>query len=642
MKKNYKLLKIILLILVTISMSLVIKGQANRAIDGYGNNPIHPEWGTKGTHQMQITPIGFSDGIGMPGGVDRPNPREISNAIFNQEGLIPDVMGLSDYAWIWGQFIDHDITLSPEDEEQPMSIPIPMGDPYFDPDHTGVAQLHTLRSIYDHNTGTSIDNPRRFPNEITAFIDGSAVYGSDMDRASKLRSFKDGKLRVTSDNFLPYNTIDGEYGSEIDDTAPFMAMASPHIKKWHLAGDLRANENILLTSIHTLFVREHNRIAEELAYDNPYWSDEQVYQKARKIVGGIIQAIVYEEWLPTLGVQVPPYSGYDENVNPAIFNVFASAAYRYGHTVINSTIVRMGNDGEIIPEGNIRLKDAFFNPPMIGEGGGIEPLLNGMASQVEQDFDTKMIHDLRNFLFGPPGAGGLDLASLNINRGRERGLPDYNSARMAFGLEHKDSFEEITPDRDLSALLETVYGDVDNIDPWVGFLAEEHMPNTLFGETVMHIMEIQFTNLRDGDRYYYENDSGLSSQEIDEIKGTRLADVIRRNSNVQGIQDDVFVATDHSTTGIENMVYESLDMKVYPNPSIGNYNISMNASASGKGQIMVYDMLGHIVFQNQINIIKGFNQYNITLDDHLVPGLYHMRIIMNNQVGNTSLIKSIK
>jgi hypothetical protein len=158
----------------------------------------------------------------------------------------------------------------------------------------------------------------------------------------------------------------------------------------------------------------------------------------------------------------------------------------------------------------------------------------------------------------------------------------------------------------------------------------------------MHIMEIQFTNLRDGDRYYYENDSGLSSQEIDEIKGTRLADIIRRNSNVEGIQDDVFVATDHSTTGIEDMVYESLDLQVHPNPSIGNYNIRMSASVSGQGQLMVYDMLGHVVMKNKINMVKGLNEYSVTLDDHIAPGLYHMRIIMNNQVGNTSLIKSIR
>ena len=640
MKKNYKLLKFVLLILITISMNLVIKGQANREIDGYGNNPIHPEWGAKGTHQLQLVPIGFTDGIGMPAGLDRPNPRVISNAIFDQEELLPDVLGLSDYAWIWGQFIDHDITLSPEDPAQPMSIFIPKGDKYFDPDSTGVAQLHTLRSMYDHSTGTSIDNPRRFPNGITAFIDGSGVYGSDLERASYLRTFRQGKLKTSSGNFLPYNTIDGEYESEVDETAPEMAMANPRFQKWHVAGDVRANENILLTSIHTLFVREHNRIAEKLTFDNPFWTDEQIYQKTRKIVGGIIQAIVYEEWLPTLGVQAPPYTGFDENVNPGIMNVFSSAAYRYGHTVINSTIVRMGNDGEIIPEGNILLRDAFFNPPMIGKGGGIEPLLNGMASQVEQDFDTKMIHDLRNFLFGPPGSGGLDLASLNINRGRERGLPDYNKARTYFGMDHKDSFEEITANRDLSALLESVFGDVDNIDPWVGFLAEDHMPNTLFGETVMHIMEVQFSNIRDGDRYYFENDSGLSSQEIDEIKGTRLADVIRRNSNVEGIQDDVFVARDHSTVGTEDVVVESIDMNIFPNPGRDLFNISLNSKESGQGKLMVYNMLGHLVMNNSIHVKEGINTFNFMLDENLTPGLYNVRVIIDNYIGQRTLVKT--
>ncbi len=128
---------------------------------------------------------------------------------------------------------------------------------------------------------------------------------------------------------------------------------------------------------------------------------------SRRIIGAKIQAIVYEEWLPTLGVHLPEYNGYDALVNPGIMNVFSVAAYRYGHTVVNSTIVRMNNEGNLIPAGNILLRNAFFNPIVLVESGGVDPFLIGMATQVEQDFDCKLVHDLRNFLFGPPGFGGL-------------------------------------------------------------------------------------------------------------------------------------------------------------------------------------------------------------------------------------------
>jgi hypothetical protein len=639
MEKIYKFTRTTLLLFLLLFLGLSLVAQENRSMDGYGNNPNYPAWGAKGTNQRLMTPVGFADLISEPGGQDRPNPRVISNLIFHQDNSLPDATGLSDFAWLWGQFIDHDITLGPEDPNQPMSIPIPMGDRFFDPDSTGQAALHTLRSAYDPNTGSGVYDPRRFPNEISAFIDGSGVYGSDLERSLKLRTFIGGKLKTSAGNMLPYNTYNGEYDAPVDPTSPGMAMVSPYIKKWYIAGDVRANENILLTAMHTLFVREHNRVADEVALENPHWTDEQIYQKTRKIVGGIIQAIAYEEWLPVLGVELPPYTGYDTTDNPGIMNVFATAAYRYGHTVINSTIIRMDNDGYIMPEGNITLKEAFFNPPMLEESGGLDPLFNGMATQIEQDFDTKMITDLRNFLFGPPGAGGLDLAALNINRGRERGLADYNSIRMAFGLNYKSSFDEITSNEELSNLLEVAYGDVNNIDPWVGFLAEEHMPNTLFGETVMYIMWRQFKNLRSGDRFYYENDNGLTVEEIDEIRNTRLADVIRRNTSIAGIQDDVFMAAEHTTATVAYQG-QAFDMTVYPNPGKERFQIMIETAEQGNGALEIFDLFGRQLMSNEVYVQNGENIYEVFLGNEYASGRYHARLTINNQVAQVPLVKS--
>ena len=543
-------------------------GQANRSIDGTLNHPFSL-WGSAYADVVSKTPLSYGDGILSPAGSDRPNPREISNKIFGQDVDLNDPLGLSAYAWAWGQFIDHDIVLSPELEEEPLDIPVPAGDPDFDPNATGQVTIPMLRSAYDRNTGTDPQNPRRFFNAITSFIDGSVVYGSEQPHANWLRTFTGGKLKTSEGNLLPFNTVTGEFSDEVDPNAPMMAMPTQQVSKWFVAGDIRANENPNLTALHTVFVREHNRLCDKLALEYPDWEDEQLYQKARKLVGAIIQAIVFEEWLPTLGVRLPSYQGYNIAVNPNILNEFTSAAYRYGHSTISSELPRLDNAGNVVAQGNVLLRDAFFNPNAIMEVGGIEPYLIGASTSIQQDVDCKIIDDLRNFLFGPPGAGGLDLAALNINRGRERGLADYNTTRVAFGLPSITNFNEITSDPLLSKLLEDTYGDINNIDLWVGLLAEDNVDQALFGPTLMTILQEQFSNLRAGDRFYYENDIGLSDAEKKEVKSTTLAEVIRRNALITFIPDQIFHVLE--SVAVVNRTIDGTMNNLY-NPTWGAVN----------------------------------------------------------------------
>ena len=534
-----------------IALTLLLKAQSldtdnYRTIDGTLNNVTNTDWGAAGVNLIRLTSVGYADGISSPSGPTRPNPREISNSLFAQDSPINDVLSLSDFCWVWGQFIDHDIGITENSSVEPAMIPVPAGDPWFDPLGTGQAMIPMMRNHHDGQTGTDINNPRQHPNEITAFIDGSAVYGSDQHRADWLRTFEGGKLKVANGNLLPWNTVTGELEDEIDPDAPGMADDVGIAEKLFVAGDVRANENPLLASFHTLFVREHNYQCDLLASQHPDWTDEQLYQHARKIVGGLIQAIVYEEWLPAMGVHLPPYSGYQEDVNPGLLNVFTAAAFRLGHTLLNSQIQRVDNNGDVLPQGNLLLRDGFFIPSVILESGGIDPFIKGMAVQIQQGLDPKVINDVRNFLFGPPGAGGLDLASININRGRERGLPDFNTVRQNFGLSPFQFFQQITSDAAVFTRLLNLYTDINDIDPWVGMLAEERMPGALFGETIMEIMMYQFGVLRDGDRFYYENDPILSAAEKDIIKNTTFHDIIMRNTGIVLMQDEVFKAMPHN------------------------------------------------------------------------------------------------
>jgi len=515
-----------------------------RTIDGYENNLSNPEWGAAGTNLLRITDNGYSDGVSAPGGLDRPNPRYLSNEIFAQDGLLNDRMGLSDYCWVFGQFIDHDIGLTPDGNE-PAMISVPQGDRWFDPFNTGEVVIPMVRNVFDPETGASQSNPRQHPNLITSFIDGSGVYGSDEETANWLRTFSGGKLKSSAGNMLPFNTVTGEFDADIDPNAPHMDNPVRLTDKLYVAGDVRANENPLLLGFHTLFMREHNRLCDELAEQHPDWDDERLYQHARKMVGGFIQSVVYNEWLPAMGVRLRRYRGYDEEVNPQLMNVFTAAAFRLGHTLLNGNLIRMNDEGEIMEEGNLPLRDAFFNPLVVAESGGIEPFLKGMGTQVQQGMDSKVIDDVRNFLFGPPGAGGLDLAAININRGRERGLPDFNTVRANFGLPKLFFFQQMDWNYNILIKMVKTYKNINKVDPWVGMLVERPRPNQLFGETIMKIMEHQFSALRDGDRFFYENDPVLSEEEKYEIRHTRLYDILMRNTSLEVMQRNVFRAMPH-------------------------------------------------------------------------------------------------
>jgi hypothetical protein len=514
-----------------------------RTYDGRNNNLSNPSWGAAGERLLRLSPAHYEDGIAAPVDARRPNARDVSNILFAQDRLMNDPHHLSDFVWVFGQFLDHELGLTPDGDET-FNIPVREGDAWLDPLRMGSVVIPMRRNLFDPSTGTSPDNPREHVNVMTAFVDGSAVYGSDEYRANWLRSFESGKLKVSKGNLMPYNTITGEYDAPIDPGTPHMDNPIRIVDKLFAVGDVRANENPLLIAMHNLFVREHNLVCDELLEVHPDWSDEQLYQHARKIVGGKIQAIVYEEWLPVLGVPIAPYTGYNPEVNPQLFNEFTAAGFRVGHTLLNGNLNLLDPDGSQMERGDMTLRDVFFNPNMVTSVGGLDPFLQGMAAQRMQTFDSKVVDDVRNFLFGPPGAGGLDLVAININRGRERGLPDYNTLREALGLKKHIYFAQVNNRADVFARLMVVYQQLYKLDPWVGMLAERPYPGSVFGETLRKMMSKQFTNLRDGDRFYYENDPLLSAAEKEAIKATRMRDIVMRNTDILLMQEEVFRAKD--------------------------------------------------------------------------------------------------
>lgn len=360
--------------------------------------------------------------------------------------------------------------------------------------------------------------------------------------------------------------------------------------------------------------------------------DEALYQNARKLVGAYLQAITYYEWLPALGVYLTDYQGYNPEVNPAVMNVFSAAAFRFGHTMIDDDIIRMDNNGDTISAGNLKLREAFFRPYEIVNSDGLDVYFKGMGTQVMQEMDCKVISDLRNFLFEDSGQG-LDLVSINIFRGRDRGLADYNTLRTDFGLTKLRSFEELTDNVEDLRLLEDLYGSVDNLDAWVGMLAEQHISDdAAFGELVMTIIKEQFKNLRDGDRFYFENDAAFTSEEIAEIKHTTMYDIMKRNTGITLMQENVFSAMPHMD--IPNLVIEQIPLEAiaYPNPVVNSTTVQIYSEQQREMTYSLINNLGQLVSYGTMSLEEGQGNFlRLDLGNSERKGLYNLLLESGNR-----------
>jgi peroxidase len=504
----------------------LMAGQPIQALDGVGNNAARPMFGAANQPFLRLAPAGYGDGTSTPAGAGRVSARAVSNAVSaHPGGEIENNRELSAFVYAWGQFIDHDLDLTDSaTPSESLPIAVPTGDPSFDPASTGGKTIPLTRSKY-------VTDPRGVRQQVSsvdAYIDASMVYGSDAATATALRTLSGGKLKTSAGNLLPWNTLGVTMGT----------LGGPD-SNWFAAGDVRANENVELLAMHTLFVREHNRLADATAAGNPTWTDEQIYQRVRRLVIGIVQAITYNEFLPALmgPTSLRPYAGYNPNVNATVSNEFATAGFRFGHSMLQDDVEFMDNNAREV-RAPVTLAEAFFNPQLLAETG-IDPLLKYLATTNAEEIDTKVVDSLRNFLFGPPGAGGLDLVSLNIQRGRDHGLADYNSTRAALGMPRVSSFAQITSDPELQSRLQATYGNVNNVDLWVGGLAENHLPGSSLGPTFQRIVADQFSRSRDGDSYFYL--SALSPADAQFVQSSRLSELIRRNSVIQNIQPNAFV-----------------------------------------------------------------------------------------------------
>ncbi len=472
--------------------------------------------------QIRLTEANYADGVGeVVGGTD---PVAISANLFDQDGDTPNAAGLSNMFVAWGQFLDHDITLSLESHAEVLTA------------EGLVAPL--ARSVYEIGE----DGARVPTNAISWQIDGSQIYGSTEERTADLRSFEGGKLRMSDDpasddGLMPLADPDSFMAGDIHSDDPVF-----------LSGDIRANENPALASMHTVMAREHNYWAERLAEEHPDWTDDQLFDAARQIVTYELQSITYEQWLPHLiGEAAGDYDGHDPDAVGEISVEFSTAAFRFGHTMVSSTLPRINADGTDTEDGDLAIMDAFFNADPLKDGD-LDAILRGQLTSNAQEFDTKVVDDLNFFLSSPDGLSGFSLVALNLLRGQDHGLQSYVDTRAALlgdidpdTLDPYD-FSIITSDPDQQAALAEVYDTVHDVDLWVGGLAEDSIGDTQLGPTFTFIVADQFSRIRDADPEFGQLDPAIGEDIIAEVQQSGLNDILMRTTGVDAVQDDPFLA----------------------------------------------------------------------------------------------------
>ena len=505
------------------------------SFNGSNNNKENLNWGEANLTLRRLASQAYSDGISELSNKGSPNARVISNTVCDQQPdlNIIDERNLSDMNWVWGQFISHDIDFTPTaifdtklQSLERIQISAPENDPHYRENQT---MMSVFRSLYDVRTGFSRENNREQINTVTPWLDGSVIYGTSEQRANELRTFEGGKLITTEHK-----------NGDLLQLAPANSIEIQRVRGLaFFSGDIRANENIALTAVNTLFVREHNRIAEEILNDNPELSDEEIFQMARKINTAIIQSITYNEFIPSLGIELESYNTYDKSVNPQISHLFSVVAFRIGHSQIGEQFVLVNESGI---NQMVAMEDGFFNPSII-QKHGIDSIIKGVVVTKQQANDIYYHNSIRNFLFGEPQRGGLDLCALDIIRARDHGIPNYNSIREEIGLLPVMEFDEINSDQEVIRRLSQTYRNVNELDPIIGILAEEHLEDSTLGETGYYIIKEQFERIRDGDRLFYLNDPDLEYLRED-ISNTKLSDVIKRNTRIDDIPDNVFFVSE--------------------------------------------------------------------------------------------------
>jgi len=313
-------------------------------------------------------------------------------------------------------------------------------------------------------------------------------------------------------------------------------------------GSPRVNQQPQSICFAILWRREHNRWARVLATQNPTWDDETLFQEARRRTIALMQHFYETEYIPMLlgSPNLAPYQGYNPTLDPSVDFFFNTVSLRYGHTQVNNVTWRLNEDRTHANGGDMLLRNIFFDPAWTTLGEGCSAIYRGLNAKKHNSPEVNIVDDLKEFLFAKKGSFGADLLSTNMRRAREVGLPAYRDARIIYGFPPQTTFNY----SEWADNFRTAYGsdNPDECDPWICCLLESGIDGGELGEVNKEAVKRQFTRLRDGDRFWYDNNQ-FDAPTLAEIKATKLSHIILRNSVVQTIKCDIFEVPGDPYTG---------------------------------------------------------------------------------------------
>ncbi|XP_067677968.1 thyroid peroxidase-like [Haliotis asinina] len=518
-----------------------------RPLSGVCNNLDNPGWGAPLQDFRRLIDAVYDDTAGKPRFNDLPSARAVSVACFPDDSDSTLEASLNQMVMQWGQFMAHDFAGTPgtsasgccsgmdssgkhpdyDSDGNCFPILIPSGDRYFND------CLPFSRS----QSSPQNTSPREQFNILTSYIDASTVYGGSDEELDELRAKSSGLLKTTSG------------GNQLPNSKKTFCLLRKGSTKCPNAGDWRVNVFAGLTATHTLWVLQHNRLAAGLAKEHKDWDDDTLFEEARRIVIAAIQRITYEDWLPLIlgddfydAFELGSTYAYDASVNPGLYNSFATAANRFGHSQLRATY-------NVKDYSDLKIQDMFMD--VFYANNGIKEVFEGLLVDKNQKTDEKFTKGVTDHLFEHVQTkdGAKDLVSFNIQRGRDHGLPSYQAFRdkaIKFASDNSISITKPT----VPSCASSVYSDTDNTDLFAGAMSETPVPGGLVGPTFAYIMGLQFSEIRSGDRFWYETSNttiGFTSDQLNEIEKLTLSQVICNNVGIDTIQTDAFFVADAMT-----------------------------------------------------------------------------------------------
>lgn len=522
-----------------------------RTFDGTCNNLEKSNLGAANTPYRRILKTTYKDGVHEPpkslNNSELPDSRKIRLKLFPDADILDPVLSLANM--VYGQFIAHDCaftlhqpgTCCPNLSHSDSCLPLKISSD--DPRNSIFKLNQTCMEMPRSRTDNCDLKPRQIINSVTSYFDCSHIYGADNATAKSLRSFKDGKLLSQFVN-----------GSEFPPSVKTGCSKCVTSKAVHcFKGDSRINQQPWLTSLHVLFLREHNRIAAILKSLNPKWDDEKLFQTSRKIIIAIHQYITYQQWLPYvvgekmmqnkhLYVRDDGYhsNDYDSTIDPSLILSFNTGCFRNFHTMIRSEIPLFSSPTK--QESTTPLSKWYLNPDLVVSS--FEKILLGISSGQQQKADNHYSAETTEKLFRFCNPFGNDLSALDIQRSKDHGTPTYNSARQYCGIEKAYYFKDFAPliSPTNAQKIREIYEFPDDVPLKVGAALEELEIGALAGRTCNCLLAEQFRILKFGDRYFFtEKANGFTPAQLKEILKVTLPSLYCKNSkNITEIQLNIW------------------------------------------------------------------------------------------------------